>query len=163
MGKRKIGEIYNKPIIEGDINLKTPNEIHKSELSGGGGSEEKEWVYYKLNRETNEDMFRDMLLYLYDVYLAVGNDPVTETTSYYSQCQSSGGIYAGYIRVPKQDFVLVQWTDTNSFNQTIFDRKYFKEIMLTFFPDIEEITKEEYYSIVTIPIEQYPKTEMPTQ
>ena len=35
--KRKIGEIYNKPIIEGDINLKTPNEIHKSELSGGGG------------------------------------------------------------------------------------------------------------------------------
>lgn len=48
MGKRKIGEIYNKPIIEGDINLKTPNEIHKSELSGGGGSsvgEVKEWYY----------------------------------------------------------------------------------------------------------------------
>lgn len=39
--KRKIGEIYNKPIIEGDINLKGPNEIHKSELGGsnseGGG------------------------------------------------------------------------------------------------------------------------------
>lgn len=33
--KRKIGEIYNKPIVEGDINLKTPNEIHKSELGGG--------------------------------------------------------------------------------------------------------------------------------
>ena len=48
MGKRKIGEIYNKPIIEGDINLKTPNEIHKSELSGVGGannSEVKEWYY----------------------------------------------------------------------------------------------------------------------
>ena len=48
MGKRKIGEIYNKPIVEGDINLKTPNEIHKSELSGGGGSssgEVKEWYY----------------------------------------------------------------------------------------------------------------------
>lgn len=38
MGKRKIGEIYNKPIIEGDINLKTSNEIHKSELSGGGNT-----------------------------------------------------------------------------------------------------------------------------
>lgn len=49
MGKRKIGEIYNKPIVEGDINLKTPNEIHKSELSGelGGASdsEVKEWYY----------------------------------------------------------------------------------------------------------------------
>lgn len=41
--KKKIGEIYNKPIIEGDINLKTPYEIHKSELvdvpmSGGSTS-----------------------------------------------------------------------------------------------------------------------------
>jgi hypothetical protein len=38
MGKRKIGEIYNKPIVEGDKNLVTNNEIHKSELSGGSGS-----------------------------------------------------------------------------------------------------------------------------
>lgn len=42
MRKRKIGEIYNRPIIEGDINLKTSSEIHKSELSvpqsGGGES-----------------------------------------------------------------------------------------------------------------------------
>lgn len=38
--KRKIGKLYNKTIIEGDINLKTSNEIHKNELSqkkGGGG------------------------------------------------------------------------------------------------------------------------------
>lgn len=28
--KKKIGEIYNKPIVEGDINLKTLNEIHIS-------------------------------------------------------------------------------------------------------------------------------------
>lgn len=51
MGKRKIGEIYNKPIIEGDINLKTPNEIHKSELSGelgGGSGVEDAYVYMKL-------------------------------------------------------------------------------------------------------------------
>lgn len=33
--KKRIGTIYNKPIIEGDINLKTTNEIHKSELKGG--------------------------------------------------------------------------------------------------------------------------------
>lgn len=55
MGKRKIGEIYNKPIVEGDINLKTPNEIHKSELSGGGNSssEVKVW-YYKDVSDTKE-------------------------------------------------------------------------------------------------------------
>lgn len=35
--KRKIGKLYNKTIIEGDINLKTPNEIHKNELSKGEG------------------------------------------------------------------------------------------------------------------------------
>lgn len=46
MSKRKIGEIYNKPIIEGDINLKTPNEIHKSELVGGGVGEGEEDVLY---------------------------------------------------------------------------------------------------------------------
>jgi len=37
--KRKIGEIYNKPIVEGDKNLVTKNEVHKSELSGGEGQE----------------------------------------------------------------------------------------------------------------------------
>lgn len=39
--KRKIGKLYNKTIIEGDINLKTPNEIHKNELSKGGGLDKK--------------------------------------------------------------------------------------------------------------------------
>lgn len=41
--KRKIGELYNKPIVEGDKNLVTKNETHISELQGnsnneGGGS-----------------------------------------------------------------------------------------------------------------------------
>lgn len=36
MGKRRIGSIYGKPIVEGDLNLVTPNEKHKSELQGGG-------------------------------------------------------------------------------------------------------------------------------
>lgn len=33
--KRKIGEIYNKPIVTGDKNLVTKNEVHKSILEGG--------------------------------------------------------------------------------------------------------------------------------
>lgn len=58
--KKKIGEIYNKPIIDGDINLKTPNEIHKSELIGGGNSsgKVKEW-YYKFNIDKLLEDFSD--------------------------------------------------------------------------------------------------------
>lgn len=33
--KKKIGEIYNKPIVIGDKNLMTKNEVHKDEISGG--------------------------------------------------------------------------------------------------------------------------------
>lgn len=33
--KRKIGQIYNKPIVIGDKNLVTKNEVHESTLKGG--------------------------------------------------------------------------------------------------------------------------------
>ena len=36
--KKRIGSLLGKPIIQGDINLKTNNEIHIKELSAGGGS-----------------------------------------------------------------------------------------------------------------------------
>lgn len=183
--KRRLNTLKGKKLVTGDPNLMTkdeicinatPNGVEVKEIgtdgkikdlvgSGGGGdSEQREWLYYKLNRETNNDMFSNVLIYLYDLYLAVYfNGGVTETTSYYSNYQWNDGKYAGYIRVPKQDFVTVSWTDSDSFIQIIYDKKQFKEIMLIFFPDIEEITKEEYYSIVTLPIEQYPKSELPTQ
>ena len=38
MTKKRIGTIYGSPIIEGDKNLKTSNEIHVSELGGGEGN-----------------------------------------------------------------------------------------------------------------------------
>lgn len=51
--KKKIGEIYNKPIVTGDKNLVTKNEIHESTLKGGGtvdsGSCDVE--YYSTNLE----------------------------------------------------------------------------------------------------------------
>lgn len=59
MGKRKIGEIYNKPIVEGDKNLVTNNEIHKSELSGGSGSGEDTMEY--LDVSGLEDDFKKSL------------------------------------------------------------------------------------------------------
>lgn len=33
--KSRIGTINRKPIVQGDKNLVTPNEIHVSELGGG--------------------------------------------------------------------------------------------------------------------------------
>lgn len=184
--KRRLNTLKGKKLVTGDPNLMTKDEIcinatpngvevkeigtdgKIKDLAGssneGGDCEEKEWIYYKLNRETNKNTFIDILVYFYDLYLAVRyNDGVTETTSFYSMYQWDDGDYAGYIRVPKQNFVYVSWSNDNSFMQAIIDKKYFKEVMLMHFPDIEEISKEEYYSIVTLPIEQYPKTELPTQ
>lgn len=37
MAKKKIGEIYNKPIVIGDKNLMNSNEIHIDDLKGSGG------------------------------------------------------------------------------------------------------------------------------
>lgn len=51
--KKKIGEIYNKPIVTGDKNLVTKNEIHESSLGGGNsGSSDVEYFYYRLNTES---------------------------------------------------------------------------------------------------------------
>lgn len=44
--KKKIGEIYNKPIVTGDKNLVTKNEIHESSLGGSSGSSESKFGYY---------------------------------------------------------------------------------------------------------------------
>lgn len=43
--KKKIGEIYNKPIVVGNKNEITKNEIHIDELSGGNASGE-EMIYF---------------------------------------------------------------------------------------------------------------------
>lgn len=48
--KRKIGELRNKPIVEGDKNLVTKDEVHIDELKnngeGGSGGGELEGEYY---------------------------------------------------------------------------------------------------------------------
>lgn len=55
--KKKIGEIYNKPIVTGDKNLVTKNEIHESTLKGGtvdSGSSDVE--YFKFGTNTLGDL-----------------------------------------------------------------------------------------------------------
>ena len=83
MGKRKIGEIYNRPIIEGDINLKTPSEIHKSELgvpqSGGSGdapsqpSGENSWAYLKYTGPVPSFWPPELLMLLHVVKYSYGD------------------------------------------------------------------------------------------
>ena len=66
MGKRKIGEIYNKPIVEGDKNLVTNNEIHKSELSGEEiPSGRSNWRYFDIQNinTISMDIFKFFTLY----------------------------------------------------------------------------------------------------
>ena len=53
--KSRIGTINKKPIVQGDKNLVTPNEIHVSELKGGGqGNAPVE--YYKVVAPEGENL-----------------------------------------------------------------------------------------------------------
>ena len=65
--KKRIGTIYGTPIVEGDKNLKTTNEVHISEL-GGGNTENStgvEYEYFILDNPNNDDgvsaQFKEML------------------------------------------------------------------------------------------------------
>ena len=49
--KKKIGEIYNKPIVIGDKNLVTKNEIHESNLIGSSSSNEEAFEYLDVSNE----------------------------------------------------------------------------------------------------------------
>lgn len=61
--KRKIGEIYNKPIVTGDKNLLTKNEIHESALGGGNNNEGIKEHYYKF--VYNPDVVTDEILIIF--------------------------------------------------------------------------------------------------
>lgn len=76
MGKRKIGEIYNKPIVEGDKNLVTNNEIHKSELQGNSSSNASgvSLKFYRVKNEYRRDEELANWLYNYCAYWAVNSD-----------------------------------------------------------------------------------------
>lgn len=63
--KKKIGEIYNKPIVTGDKNLVTKNEIHESTLKGGtvdSGSSDVE--YWKVNNYDNLNLNDRGIIYI---------------------------------------------------------------------------------------------------
>lgn len=62
--KRKIGELYNKPVVIGDKNLVAKSETHISELQGsneGGGNTSKIY-YYKIDNDALIKEFKSMNL-----------------------------------------------------------------------------------------------------
>ena len=70
--KSRIGTINKKPIVQGDKNLVTPNEIHVSELKGGGqGNVPVE--YYKVVAPEGSDLneVRNNIFGVISTYLAV--------------------------------------------------------------------------------------------
>ena len=97
--KRKIGEIYNKPIIEGDINLKTPNEIHKSELSGGGRNTSKIY-YYKIDNDALIQEFESMNL---------PEDGIIQVLTFLTY-PAQGYIYTMVLGMIKEVYIIV-WVD----------------------------------------------------
>lgn len=54
--KSRIGTINRKPIVQGDKNLVTPNEIHVSELKGGGEQSNIPVEYYKVVAPEGENL-----------------------------------------------------------------------------------------------------------
>lgn len=109
MGKRKIGEIYNKPIVIGDKNLVTSHEIHKSELCGGTNqdtpsvSEEQVIKYYKINVNYNgvnySNKWRELLMSFVERVEHVSNNDAFIRTCLYSGSISSnyGNTFYGIV------------------------------------------------------------------
>lgn len=80
--KKRIGTLYNKPIIEGDINLKTPNEIHKNELKGGTDLSNIPCYYYKIIKVADDEISFDMFFVkngYYEYVVNAGNYGIFQT------------------------------------------------------------------------------------
>ena len=69
--KRKIGELRNKPIVEGDKNLVTKDEVHIDELKNngeggsGGGEAESNWVSILDTKDTNNPDYNAAIPFIF--------------------------------------------------------------------------------------------------
>lgn len=150
MAKRKIGELYNKPIVEGDKNLVKDYEIHVDELSGGGS----DWLYLDASQK-NYKNFKDCG-WLFHI-VTVGEGIVDNISSW----TTDGGLTAagpvvgvgiclsalidnGYSGNKLMTIKELLYTIEPSFGVT------FKDAILNTC-NLKEITKEEFLSLQSIP------------
>lgn len=110
--KKKIGEIYNTPIVVGDKNLKTKNEIHIDELNNtqsGGGSVMEYLDITNIDAAIKSEIisYSYLLKYNLGVYpvafvLAMGGSlsqlaPVVTAVAVYSAAKVVAGEHSGTI------------------------------------------------------------------
>lgn len=100
--KRRIGQIYNKPIVIGDKNLVTKNEVHESTLKGGSADANKKYGYYLINK----NYLTTIVGYnIEDVYSFL----MMEIFRFFNKVEINGGVsfapYSGPTFVYKSDFL----------------------------------------------------------
>lgn len=128
--KRKIGEIYNKPIVDGDLNLKTSNEIHKNDLLN-------KTCYYSINSMT--DRVNDIKGYITQIKYTTSASPdrtLIESPAYFS-----------YDCVPiavsiDPDLLVIYNKKLMTVKEVI--EKYYSNVPTRFWTSI---SKEEFYSL----------------
>lgn len=134
--KKKIGEIYNKPIVTGDKNLVTKNEVHESNLGGSGGSSSSDMEYYKV-----DGMPTLAIIALYKIKTASGIkiQGVAEEYSEYTKAIAYAPIsHNGVIYNNLKDLITVM-------SEGVTDEEI-EEMFSMFTP----ITKEEFYDLNNI-------------
>lgn len=80
--KKKIGTLYGKPIVEGDTNLVTNNEVHINNLNNkeinNNNNNSSEFKYYSLKTDkSNEDfLFIFQFIKLIPIFQAINKDGI---------------------------------------------------------------------------------------
>lgn len=147
--KRKIGEIYNKPIVIGDKNLVTSNEIHKSELSGSqsGGVTQDNFEYFTYDENTASS---PVLLYAQYVKLESASSgtkvvaPYTIAIAELKAQLSDLDIVA--VGVNLKERIIMKYGETFA-DGTVLDSLKQNGVTEEVIDAIPRITKEEFYSL----------------
>lgn len=144
--KKRIGWLYNKPIIQGDKNLKTPNELHIDELSSNssGEGEESEIKYYKVDAANvslaNYDNLKGAVGMLSRaIKYKLNNQSKTigpSATDYNKILNDSEGIIYAFSTCP----IIIGGIEINSLEDIL-------AFGLTLEVEVKEITKEEFYDL----------------
>lgn len=136
--KRRIGILKGKPIIEGDINLKTSNEIHVKQLSGGSGESGGEASNIEYLDVSGSEVGKALCcMHSYQNKILVENDAISIT----SAIRSYNNTYIA-CSICFSDTVIVANDKT-----TILEDLEASGITKEQLDAIPRITKEEFYSL----------------
>lgn len=151
MTKKRIGTIYGSPIIEGDKNLKTSNEIHVSELGGGGegnnsGIEDKR--YYMGDYLYASEVLRSLIPCI--TKAVSGYEPYRVCTLIELVTGGANTINAKAIELDLNYYMDFPIGTNMYFRGTL---NQYIEYMQSILPDSEEI--KQFYDIPTITKEEF--------